>query len=122
MAICGRIYRFSRALFVPLGAIVAFSCLLVFVFVLYQPTPGPGISQRLGWQSWDAVTTTDYFQNGEQLPESAPQDSPSSGADWWNATAPEGDTSSYPTDAWVPLWPHDTGRTSSHGTLSTSQR
>ncbi|KAF8556455.1 Metallo-dependent phosphatase [Imleria badia] len=102
---CGRLFRFFRALFAPLAIIFAFSFLLTFVFILYQPTPGPGVLQRLGWQSWDAVTTVGYFEKGGQTP----QDQPASGTDWWNVTAPADDASSYPTDAWVPLWPHDTG-------------
>lgn len=107
---CGRFFRFFRALFTPLAAIAAFSFLLTFVFILYQPTPGPGISQRLGWQSWDAVTTVDYFEQGGKENESTPQDDhPAPSTVWWNVTVPEDDTSSYPTDAWVPLWPHDTG-------------
>ncbi|KAI9573783.1 Metallo-dependent phosphatase-like protein [Boletus coccyginus] len=98
---CGRFFRLLRALLVPVAAVLAFSSLLTFVFILYQPTPGPGLAQRLGWQSWDTV-------DHAQQPASTPQDPPS-GTDWWNVTMPAGDASSYPTDAWVPLWPHDTG-------------
>lgn len=110
---CGRFFRFLRALFIPTAAIIGFSCLLTFVFILYQPSPGPGVSQRLGWQSWDGVTTADYFENGGQQTDesgSNPQDGSASSTDWWNVTAPAEDGSSYPTDAWMPLWPHDTGR------------
>lgn len=89
-----RLFRFLRASCAPAAAIVGFACLLTFVFVLYQPTHGPGARQRLGWQSWDIVTQP---QDGE----------PSSG---WNLTTPEEDAPSYPSDAWMPLWPHDTGR------------
>lgn len=117
---CGRLFRFLNALFAPAAAIIGFASLLTFIFILYQPTPGPGIVQRLGWQSWDGVTTADYFENGGQQPGqvpdpgSTPQDRPgglpSSGTDWWNVTTPGDDSQKYPTDAWMPLWPHDTGR------------
>lgn len=103
---CGRFFRLFRALLVPVVAILAFSSLLTFVFILYQPTPGPGLAQRLGWQSWDTV-------DAAQQP-TTPQDPPSSGTDWWNVTTSAEDASSYPTDAWVPLWPHDTGRAFRH--------
>ena len=102
---CGRLFRFFSALFVPLAAIAAFSCLLTFLLILYQPTPGPGVLQRLGWQSWDAVTPVGYFDGDPVSP-----DQPSTDTAWWNVTAPAEDASSYPTDAWMPLWPHDTGR------------
>lgn len=104
---CGRFFRFFRALFAPAAAIVGFSCLLTFVFILYQPTTGPGVSQRLGWQSWDAVTEQQPGDSG-----STPQDG--SSTVWWNVTIPGEDGSSYPTDAWMPLWPHDTGRACRH--------
>ncbi|KAG8215016.1 Metallo-dependent phosphatase-like protein [Butyriboletus roseoflavus] len=111
---CGHLFRLLNALFAPAAAIVGFACLLTFVFILYQPTPGPGVAQQLGWQSWDAVTTADYFQNGGQVtdPGSTPQDQSSglsSSTDWWNVTMPEDDSQNYPTDTWMPLWPHDTG-------------
>ena len=113
MALCGRFFRAVRTLVTPLAAISAFAFLLTFIFILYQPTPGPGALQRLGWQSWDAVTTVDYFDKGGQ----APQDQPASSTEWWNVTTPAEDGSSYPTDAWVPLWPHDTGRAFPHSSL-----
>ncbi|KIJ20637.1 hypothetical protein PAXINDRAFT_165536 [Paxillus involutus ATCC 200175] len=118
---CSRFFRFLRSVFAPAAAIIGFSCLLTIVFILYQPTPGPGIVQRLGWQSWDAVTTVDYFEYGSQQPEDAedpgstsdqPTNPPPADTDWWDTVNPGGDTtdiSSYPTDVWAPLLPHDTG-------------
>jgi hypothetical protein len=94
-------------------AVIGFSCLLAFVFVLYQPTPGPGSLQKLGWQSWDVVKSSeDYLQvptdDGSYPPEE------SEGVDWWNVTNSDDqkvDSSSLPLDVWAPLLPHDTGRT-----------
>ncbi|KIK90771.1 hypothetical protein PAXRUDRAFT_831401 [Paxillus rubicundulus Ve08.2h10] len=118
---CSRFFRFLRAVFTPAAAIIGFSCLLTIVFILYQPTPGPGAIQRLGWQSWDAVTPVDYFEYGPQQPEDAEDpgstsDKPTipslADTDWWDTVNPGGDTtniSSYPTDVWAPLLPHDTG-------------
>lgn len=84
--------------------------MLLYVFILYQPH-GPGIKQRLGWQSWEVVSISN-----QKLP---PQDTPQTGnlehtVDWWNITKPEEkvDYSSLPLDVWSPLLPHVTGRKS----------
>ncbi|KAF9234987.1 Metallo-dependent phosphatase-like protein [Melanogaster broomeanus] len=126
---CFRFFRLLRSIVAPATAVIGLSFLLIVVFILYQPTPGPGIVQRLGWQSWDAVTTADYFENsGIQHPEdvedpddTASQDQPTNtppsdtdwlNVDWWNTTDSGDDPvdiSSYPTDVWAPLLPHDTG-------------
>jgi len=96
----------------PIAACIGFSCLLTFIFILYQPTPGPGVVQKLGWQSWDLISMTDAQvenstpskpNSGTTLPE---------GVDWWNVTTPEDDTidtASFPLDTYAPLLPHDTG-------------
>ena len=115
-----RLGRGFRAILAPLSAIIGFSCLLTFLFVLYQPTPGPGIQQRLGWQSWDVVDSTlpladtdtsidigsgdDDVEAGDDMPAE-------DGVDWWNVTAPQDsvDSASLPLDVWAPLLPHDTG-------------
>ncbi|KAI0642441.1 Metallo-dependent phosphatase [Trametes meyenii] len=110
-----RLGRFIRSIFVPTASIIAFSCLLTFVFILYQPTPGPGSIQQLGWQSWDVVR--------EYEGQSAMTDRPTEvlgsptvgpvpdGVDWWNVTTgPEiVDAASLPLDVWDPLMQHDTG-------------
>ncbi|KAI0271916.1 Metallo-dependent phosphatase [Russula aff. rugulosa BPL654] len=105
----GRLIRSIHSIFVPTTAIVGFSFLLTFFYVLYQPTRGPGDAQRLGWQSWDIVSP---------LPETESQPPPTSGdhdtgVDWWNVTAPGStspvDSASLPLDVWAPLLPHDTG-------------
>lgn len=101
---CSRFFRFLRSIAEPTIVLVCFSTLLTFVFVLYQPSPGPGISQRVGWQSWDSVGGTPS-QGG------ATQEPPPSDSDWWNVTSPQDDGSSYPLDTWTPLLPHDTGCT-----------
>jgi hypothetical protein len=40
--ILGRFIRSIRSIFVPATAIIGFSRLLTFFFVLYQPSRGPG--------------------------------------------------------------------------------
>lgn len=122
-----RVGRFLRSIFAPATAIFGFSCLLTFIFVLYQPHPGPGALQRLGWQSWDIVSS--QSSTGVSSTHSRPPpdhgtdtaisdvDRPSGeylpdGADWWNVTEPEAalfDPASLPLDVWDPLMPHDTG-------------
>ncbi|EEB97813.1 hypothetical protein MPER_02792, partial [Moniliophthora perniciosa FA553] len=104
----------------PLTAVIGFSCLLTFLFILYQPTPGPGIIQRLGWQSWDEVTlssptsskpntSVDTQANPDHQSSSPSHDS---GVDWWNVSTSDNnvvDSASLPLDQWTPLLPHDTG-------------
>ncbi|KAJ7588171.1 Metallo-dependent phosphatase-like protein [Mycena floridula] len=108
----GYAVRFLRSIFAPLSAIIGFSCLLTFLFILYQPTPGPGSIQRLGWQSWDVITMQDTPATSQpQVHTGESQNQPpDSTVDWWNVstTAPV-DTISLPLDEWGPLLPHDTG-------------
>jgi hypothetical protein len=125
---CARFFRSLRGIFAPTAAVIGFSCLLTFIFILYQPTVGPGISQHLGWQAWDTVTTADHFTNVTSTPtvtqpgdaEEA-QTTPVDGedveeTDWWETSSSQpwdatDDIESYPLDVWAPLLPHDTGRT-----------
>ncbi|EGN95034.1 hypothetical protein SERLA73DRAFT_125374 [Serpula lacrymans var. lacrymans S7.3] len=104
-----RFFRFLRAIFAPMALVIGFSCLLTFIFILYQPTTGPGEIQRLGWQSWDVISMTDY----EQLPtDSSSTPGQVSGVDWWNVSTSQDQTAdggSLPLDVWAPLLPHDTG-------------
>ena len=114
-----RLSRFIGSIFAPATAIFGFSCLLTFIFVLYQPHAGPGAIQRLGWQSWDSISdygvgassqpaTGGHASEDVELPGSGAIDEP---VDWWNVTAPEEtyDYASLPLDVWDPLMPHDTG-------------
>ncbi|EIN09401.1 Metallo-dependent phosphatase [Punctularia strigosozonata HHB-11173 SS5] len=101
-----------RAILAPACAIIAFSCLLTFFFVLYQPTRGPEAVQRLGWQAWAVVSP----QIADQVP--LPNDGSSAppvqgDVDWWNVTTEDSsvDTANLPLDIWAPLLPHDTGLT-----------
>ncbi|KAF7308825.1 AIP3 domain-containing protein [Mycena kentingensis (nom. inval.)] len=117
MAPLARFGRFLGGVSVPLSTFISFSCLLVFIFILYQPTPGPGILQRLGWQSWESVATVPRPDlSSSPKPGDATEQKPSSGTttggvDWWNVTQPDEsvDMASLPLDEWGPLLPHDTG-------------
>jgi hypothetical protein len=99
----------------PISAIIGFSFLLTWIFVLYQPSPGPGVIQRLGWQSWDVITMP-ANTNSTQSDLGAGSSDPNvpEHVDWWNVTAPETkvDSSNLPLDVWAPLLPHDAGCTS----------
>ncbi|TBU30138.1 Metallo-dependent phosphatase [Dichomitus squalens] len=116
-----RFARFLRSIFVPTASIIAFSCLLTFIFVLYQPTPGPGSLQKLGWQSWDTVNDFTGQVSGSGRP-ADDLESPSSGSsvpegvDWWNVTTSSDDldVASLPLDVWDPLMQHDTGLSEIH--------
>ncbi|KAJ3759333.1 Metallo-dependent phosphatase-like protein [Lentinula raphanica] len=125
MAFIGRFFRFLRSMCAPITTVICFSCLLTFIFILYQPTPGPGIKQRLGWQSWDSISmssedlaavssTNTGSTSGQSEGDHATVELPE-GVDWWNVTGIPGlgedkvDTSSLPLDVWAPLLPHDTG-------------
>lgn len=115
----GRFIRSLHSIFVPTTAIIGFSVLLTFFYILYQPTRGPGDVQRLGWQSWDIVSPLPAADVSSNVNETGNQPSPPSGdhdagVDWWNVTAPGStspvDSASLPLDVWAPLLPHDTGR------------
>jgi hypothetical protein len=114
----GRFIRSIHSIFVPTTAIVGFSLLLTFFYVLYQPTRGPGDVQRLGWQSWDIVSPLPAADLSSIVNETGNRPPPTSGdhdtdVDWWNVTAPGStspvDSASLPLDVWAPLLPHDTG-------------
>ena len=108
-----RLSKVARTTCAPFTAVLAFSFLLTVVFILYQPTRGPGNLQKLGWQSWASVSpkpvTDDKVTLDNTDSSSVPQ-----GTDWWDVEAPEPEieSSSLPLDVWDPLMPHDTGRTS----------
>lgn len=116
-----RLGRFVRSIFAPTVAIFSFSCLLTFIFVLYQPHPGPGAIQRLGWQSWDVVSDTAVPAGAASAPAGGGSEDlevpsvgqPQEGVDWWNVSSPDAadtfDPASLPLDVWDPLMPHDTG-------------
>ncbi|THH27295.1 hypothetical protein EUX98_g6887 [Antrodiella citrinella] len=122
-----RLGRFLRSIFAPATAIIGFSCLLTFIFILYQPTPGPGAKQRLGWQAWDIISDVPLPSDNIDLgtptmgnPVSGGEISDpgigqvDSGVDWWNVSSPDNmndqfDPTSLPLDVWDPLMPHDTG-------------
>ncbi|KAJ7606104.1 Metallo-dependent phosphatase-like protein [Mycena polygramma] len=113
--ILARFGRWLRNVSVPLSTFISFCFMLVFFFILYQPTPGPGIIQRLGWQSWDVIDLPQQdlgVTTGNTTGDSpaAPVDQLPSGVDWWNVTTEETiDQASLPLDVWAPLMPHDTG-------------
>lgn len=101
----------------PILTVVGFSLILTYMLVLYQPTRGPGIKQRMGWQSWEVIDAPITMSSGNSSsPPSSPPSSPNKpteGVDWWNVSTPDEkvDLSSLPLDVWSPLLPHDTGRT-----------
>jgi hypothetical protein len=104
---CHKVFRGLRSTCAPILTVVGFSLILTYILILYQPTRGPGIKQRMGWQSWEVV---DVMPSSNSSNPSSPSDK---GVDWWNVTTPDEsiDSSSLPLDVWSPLLPHDTGRT-----------
>ncbi|KAF8636425.1 hypothetical protein AX17_003607 [Amanita inopinata Kibby_2008] len=117
---CFRFLRALRSLCAPLTATIGISLLLTWIFILYQPSFGPGIVQRLGWQSWDIIIiddTTNVKSPQTTLGDNGNSSFPSDEShddktvDWWNVTNPAEviDTTSLPLDVWAPLLPHDTG-------------
>ncbi|KAJ7504439.1 Metallo-dependent phosphatase-like protein [Mycena galericulata] len=109
-----RLGRWLRNVSVPVSTFISFCCMLLFFFILYQPTPGPGIIQRLGWQSWDFVSTeqdlSTTYPTGDVPDNTAPVEQIPDGVDWWNVTTEDKvDLASLPLDVWAPLMPHDTG-------------
>ncbi|KAK0457796.1 Metallo-dependent phosphatase-like protein [Desarmillaria tabescens] len=109
-----RFFRGMRSACAPIMAIICFSLMLTYIFILYQPTPGPGIKQRLGWQSWDIVSMSESdlaSAANTTAPTSGTDEDIPDGVDWWNVTQGDAtyDSASLPLDVWGPLLPHDTG-------------
>ncbi|KAF8631933.1 hypothetical protein AX15_002186 [Amanita polypyramis BW_CC] len=108
-----RLFSHLSSFCTPFATTVGIGLILTYIFILYQPSFGPGGIQRLGWQSWDIVV----LNNSVHTPQSSLQNDHGSSAsddktvDWWNVTKLDDsiDTSSFPLDAWAPLLPHDTG-------------
>ncbi|EDR14080.1 uncharacterized protein LACBIDRAFT_244580 [Laccaria bicolor S238N-H82] len=98
---CYRFFRALRSLCVPITTVIGFSLLLTWIFVLYQPSRGPGMVQRMGWQAWEVVSMNEAA------------DTKAGTTTLGNTTnTPEGDkvdNLSLPLDVWSPLLPHDTG-------------
>lgn len=98
---CFKLLRGVRSICLPVTTIVGMTLMLTYVFILYRPGRGPGLAQKMGWQSWEVI-------NGTSLPTKLPTHH---GVDWWNVTVPNDtvDYSSLPLDVWMPLLPHNTG-------------
>ena len=96
----------------PILTVVGFSLILTYMLVLYQPTRGPGIKQRMGWQSWEVVDAPIAMTSDNSSSPPSSHNKPTEGVDWWNVSTPDEkvDSSSLPLDVWSPLLPHDTGR------------
>ncbi|KAF5316200.1 hypothetical protein D9619_006271 [Psilocybe cf. subviscida] len=105
----------GRHMCLPMTTVVGFSLMLLYIFILYQPTKGPGIKQRMGWQSWDVVNLSNKPASSSSSPNetvgSDLEHTGGSGVDWWNVTTTDDkvDFASLPLDVWAPLLPHDTG-------------
>ena len=106
---CYKCFRGLRSMCAPILTVVGFSLILTYILILYQPTRGPGIRQRMGWQSWEVIDAPNTMTSGHPSSPSKPAE----GVDWWNVSLPDEklDSSSLPLDVWSPLLPHDTGRT-----------
>ena len=95
-----------RTIGAPFTAVLAFSVLTI-IFVLYQPTRGPGDLQKLGWQSWATVSSkpaTDSnvaIENTTTQSNNAGPENVSPGTDWWDVETPEPEieSSGLPLDA-----------------------
>ena len=107
--------RGIRSTCLPLTTFVAFSLLLAWIFVLYQPNYGPGKKQKIAWQSWESVSIKAPARPSVSKPSDANHGAGGAaakgGVDWWNVTRPDEkiDYASLPLDVWSPLLPHDTG-------------
>ncbi|KIM44481.1 hypothetical protein M413DRAFT_442454 [Hebeloma cylindrosporum] len=110
---CYKLFRGLRSMCAPIATVIGFSLMLTYVFILYQPSRGPGMKQRMGWQAWAVVNLQPNVSSNGGV---SPSTSNSSiglpgGVDWWNVTKPEEkvDFANLPLDVWSPLLPHDTG-------------
>lgn len=107
-----RLLRGVRSICLPITTVIGLTLILTHVFILYRPGRGPGLAQKMGWQSWEVISIP---SNTTKTHSTAPATQPphDHGVDWWNVTKPDDkpDLSSLPLDSWSPLLPHDTGRT-----------
>ena len=113
---CAKAGRGLRSTCTPIFTVIAFSLMLTYVWVLYHPGRGPGLAQRMGWQSWEVVKVPSKLPSHPSSTETHTEGTshkPDTSVDWWNVTKPEEkfDSSSLPLDVWSPLLPHDTGCT-----------
>ncbi|TDL23728.1 Metallo-dependent phosphatase [Rickenella mellea] len=108
-----RFFRSLRSMCLPMTTTILFACLLTWVFILYQPSLGPGWHQRLGWQAWEVVSLRPGDTGSPTNQTGSSHESVPEGVDWWNVTTQETqpDPTSLPLDVWSPLLPHDTGLT-----------
>ncbi len=111
---CFKFFRGVRSVCAPITAVIGFSLMLTYIFILYQPSRGPGIKQRMGWQSYEVVNlkaSANPTSSTEGDLSTGQPSGDSSGVDWWNVTTEEEtvDYSSFPLDVWSPTLPHNTG-------------
>lgn len=108
---CYRFFRALRSLCVPITTVIGFSLLLTWIFVLYQPSRGPGMVQRMGWQAWEVVSMNEAADTKAGTTTLGNTTNTPEGVDWWDVTESEDkvDNLSLPLDVWSPLLPHDTG-------------
>jgi len=104
-------FRGIRSVCVPVTTVVGFCFLLTWIFILYKPTPGPGIIQRMGWQAWESVDVTVLDSSTGDSNAAGDNGDTSTDVDWWNVTTTPNniDYASFPLDVWNPLLPHNTG-------------
>lgn len=106
---CYNFFRGLRSIFVPFITVIGLTLTLTYVFILYHPGRGPGLAQKMGWQSWEVIETPSTNTSHGASPGTQP--SHNHGTDWWNVSVSTGkvDSLSFPLDVWAPLLPHDTG-------------
>ncbi|KZS94402.1 Metallo-dependent phosphatase [Sistotremastrum niveocremeum HHB9708] len=122
VSIFGRLFRSTRSICAPITSIICFALLLTFLFILYQPTVGPGSRiQRIGWQSWETIgeATPTVLQNPLPIDPGSISSNATGNippeVDWWDVDEATDNldsvSASLPLDVWAPLLPHDTGLT-----------
>jgi len=101
---CYKFLRGVRSVCLPVTTIIGMTLMLTHVFILYRPGRGPGLAQKMGWQSWEVIEVPSNTTTPAKTPTHH-------GVEWWNVTVPDDkvDYSNLPLDAWMPLLPHDTG-------------
>jgi hypothetical protein len=81
-----RLLRGVRSICLPITTVIGLTLILTYVFILYRPGRGPGLAQKMGWQSWEVISIPNSTNNTHPTTTQPPHDHE---VDWWNVSKPD---------------------------------